>query len=172
MNKREKIIVACMIVAVLYGAYSFLFDDAPRDATRTAKSEGPPVQEFVVGVIGQIKKAEPSRRDTYLLEQADAALTRNPFYEGQETPGAEAAAKETALEAQAATSALAGAQFSYTGYVEMGDQRIAILNGREFAEGDQINADGLFVKSITPTAVIIGVYGMPDTVTITIAEAE
>lgn len=175
MSKREKIIVGCMIVAVIYGAYSFLFDSSAKKSLRTVADSGPPLQQYVIEVINQLKKADASTTDGYLLDQAQGTLNKNPFYREasvrEETNAAEAAA-EAEMRKRAADEAAAASRLSYTGYIEMGSNRLAILNGSEFSEGELINADGMVLRKITPTAVVIGIPGLPGTTTIKITESK
>ena len=45
--------------------------------------------------------------------------------------------------------------FSYTGFMQMGDKRFAIINGFEYAPGDQLQEGGYKVSSVTPSKVVI-----------------
>jgi hypothetical protein len=44
----------------------------------------------------------------------------------------------------------------YTGFLQMGDKRLAILNGIEYEIGDRLDPDGLIVRDIYPNHVVIG----------------
>ncbi|MFH1980889.1 MAG: hypothetical protein ABIL58_03510 [Pseudomonadota bacterium] len=169
MSKREKIIVACMVGAVFYGAFSFLFSGSGSKKTLPgASTPGQPLQQYVIEVIGQLKRADANATDTDLLDQAQGVLNRNPFY--REAAVAEKSEAVAGKEKRATEAAVATIRFSYTGYVEMGKNRLAILDGREFAEGDLLNADGMYLKTITPNFVVIGIHGLPETTTIDIIE--
>lgn len=170
MSKREKIIMGCMIAAVLFGAYSLLFDSGSKKSLLKVKvsAQGPPIQQYVIELIGQLKKVDANAADTSLLNQAQGTLNRNPFY--REVASAEDADAAVEMEKRIREAPRAAAHFSYTGYVEMGKTRLAILNGREFAEGDLLNAEGMYLKKISHTAVVIGIQGLPDTTTIEISE--
>jgi len=169
MSKREKIIVAGMVAAILYGAYSFLFDSGGDRAVKPVGDAGPPMEQFVLGVIGQLKKADISTKDRYLLGQAQGALKRNPFFRASAISGKDAT-DAGALAPESRQTTVSATRFTYTGYIAMGDNRLAILNGREYAPGDQLTADGVYLKTVTPTAVVLGIQGFSDTVTIDIVE--
>lgn len=170
MSKREKIVLGCMIAAVIYGAYSLLFDSGSKKSLlkANASAQGAPLQQYVLEVIGQVKKADANAADNDLLNQAQGALNRNPFY--REAASAEDADAAAEREKRVREVPRAAGRFSYTGYVEMGKNRLAILNGREFAEGDLLNAEGMYLLKISPSAVIIGIQGLADTTTIEISE--
>jgi hypothetical protein len=175
MSKREKIIVGAMVVAILYGAYSFLFDSGPQKTLRISSGRAVPLQQYVVEVITQLKQADTSAVDGYLIEQAQGALNTNPFY--RETAAREEIetlkAEETAeMERKAKEAAIAASRFAYTGFIEMGSTRLAIVNGREFSEGEMLNAEGMVLKRISPNAVVIGMPGISDTMTIELTETD
>ena len=46
-------------------------------------------------------------------------------------------------------------EIRYTGYVEMGNVRLAIINGNEYETGDRLEQGGYIVKSISPTRVML-----------------
>jgi hypothetical protein len=173
MSKREKIILAVMAVTILYGAYSFIFDSGSKSTLRRSAVKEVPIQQYVVEVITQLKQADASDVDGYLIQQAKGTLNRNPFYrepDKAEVTDAALAAAAAERERREKEQAIAGGRFSYTGYVEMGSTRLAILNGREFSEGEILNAEGMVLKKISPQAVVIGMPGISDTVTVDIQE--
>lgn len=47
------------------------------------------------------------------------------------------------------------ADFSYTGYLDAGSRRLAIINGIEYMVGDQLDSGSLVVKSIDPEKVVL-----------------
>ncbi len=175
MSKREKIIVAAMVVAVLYGAYSFLFDAGPQKTLRISSDRAVPLQQYVVEVITRLKQADTSATDGYLIDQAQGALNANPFYRetaAREEVDALKAEEAAETERREKEAAIAASRFSYSGYIEMGSARLAIVNGREFSEGEMLNAAGMVLKRISPTAVVIGMPGIADTMTIELTETD
>jgi hypothetical protein len=40
--------------------------------------------------------------------------------------------------------------------MQMGDTRLAIINGAEYEAGDRLEPEGLIVRSISPNHVVIG----------------
>ena len=47
------------------------------------------------------------------------------------------------------------AGLSYTGFMEMGDKKFAIIDGLEYTAGDELVQGGFKVRSITPRQVVI-----------------
>jgi hypothetical protein len=44
---------------------------------------------------------------------------------------------------------------SYTGFMQMGDIKFAIINGVEYATGDRLEQGDYILRSITPSRVVI-----------------
>ena len=44
---------------------------------------------------------------------------------------------------------------SYTGFMQMGDKKFAIIDGFEYAVGDELEQGGFVVRSINPRQVVI-----------------
>jgi len=49
------------------------------------------------------------------------------------------------------------AGFTYSGYLEIGDRRLAIINGIEYETGDELAMGGYIVRGIYPNRVVIEV---------------
>ncbi|MGD8881179.1 MAG: general secretion pathway protein GspB, partial [Desulfobacterales bacterium] len=46
-------------------------------------------------------------------------------------------------------------EVSYTGFMQMGDKKLAIINGVEYAAGDRLEQGDYILQSITPSRVVI-----------------
>jgi hypothetical protein len=47
----------------------------------------------------------------------------------------------------------------YSGYLQLGAKRMAIINGMEYEEGEMLPASGYFIRSISPKSVVVGKIG-------------
>ena len=60
----------------------------------------------------------------------------------------------------------------YTGYIEVGAQRLAIINDMEYTSGDAIDVQGHYVRRIQPHQVEIGKLKAPDTIILKLTELD
>ena len=60
--------------------------------------------------------------------------------------------------------------FIYSGYMEMGDNRLAVINGMEYVVGEELNTGGFIVNSISPAQVVIGIEGTNQTIVLPVEE--
>lgn len=170
MNRREKIIVGLMALAVLYGAYEFLFAGGGKKPAALRTLSMPSADAVVTQVAAKISAADHRKQDSLLLATAAAELKRNPFSPpADQNTAAERMKVEKKKRAQGENRMVAG-RFVYSGYLEMGTRRFAVINGMEYTVGETIPPEGVVLRQIEPDAVLIGVPKTGETVRIELLE--
>lgn len=152
LTTRQIIILGVTIIAVLYGGYDFFFAKSKK---AVAVNTGKKIEElnlFITEMTVALGKDTPSPVDAQIIKRAEAGWVRSPFYD-RKTEKAWAAAREPA-QAKGTTAALKS-PFSYTGYVEAGNKKIAVINGHEYGAGDALDVEGYVLKAIDPARVTI-----------------
>ncbi len=152
MSKREKIIVGFMVAAILYGGYNFLFSGSAGGKKRIPGKPQVAVSEFVTDLIKRIRSADTTAADTEILEKSSARWQKDPFQviTKAEDPGVENEKKPDIIADENLSR-----DFLYSGYMEMGKRKLAIINGMEYQEGDRIDSSGAALKKILPGEVRI-----------------
>jgi len=148
MSTREKIILCLVILAVGYVAYNFLADTPKRVHIET-EEELTDLKKLTADVIEEMDKAVLTKTEAFIIGQAGAKWKRDPFLKpgppikfGLESGQAEVLA------------------FTYSGYLEMVDKKLAIINGIEYTAGEMlINGGGYIVSNIFPTRVTLELIG-------------
>jgi hypothetical protein len=149
MTTREKIIVGLMLLTVAYGAY-ILFLEPPSNAG-PIKQTGQGLEELndFISKVAAATQASLSEKDAYVLERAETQWPRDPMLTvTTELPVLE---EKKAPEKSPATAY----KVNYTGYLQMGGERLAIINGMEYEVGEKIEPGGFVVQKISPTLVVI-----------------
>ena len=155
LNKRQILILCVTLLAVLYGAYEFFSTGRKGPAVVDTAKKAADLNTFIGDITVALTKDTPSPVDAYMIKRAEAEWLRDPFYEPK-NDREDAIAKEVAQAQQVAAAATAmKGQLKYTGYVDMGHKRIAILNGSEYAVGDALDVDGYVLNGIHPTKIVI-----------------
>jgi hypothetical protein len=152
MTNREKIIVGLMLVVVVYGVYTLFFSE-PQKATTVKKSgtkELATLNAFITKVAEKTKSGL-SEKQAYILKKAQAAWKQDPFLRIQppKTPDDKDANKPVVLKSD----------IFYSGFLQMGDRRLAIINGMEYETGDKLEPGGYIIRSILPNHVVIAPPG-------------
>lgn len=163
MSKREKIIVLLMIGAILYGGYEFFWASSAGNKVENPAEKEKVLNKFVTDVADKLRKKDISVTDKYVIARAKDEWTQDPFLPTlMKLKPAES--KEVEEEAAPKPS------FKYSGYMEMGKRRLAIINGMEYATGDKLEPGGYRVKSISPAMVELIVTGTDNIVVIPVEE--
>lgn len=162
LNKRQIIILVVMGVVVLYGAYEFIFASSSRKAGG-AVSNSTEINSLVSGLTSELTKDSSEGTNAYVISRAEAEWQRNPFLE-------KGIYKEWASREGAAGKNVATAKFIYSGYVDSGKKKMAIINGLEYSAGEKLEIDGYVLRKITNSSVIISNRDTGNEIEITIQE--
>ena len=152
ISKREKIILGLTALALIYAGIVFLFP-GPGSKISQLGTDGNSTQELVTEVVQSLARNHRTETEQIIMEKARIPWPSAPFIPAsvsspgdQETVGAEITENNPD-------------GFSYTGYVEIGTKRLAIINGEEYETGDRITGSPFTVQSISPEQVRLGDAG-------------
>jgi len=166
MAKREKVILLIMSAVVLFGIYNFLFSSSAKKKPAVTVTGVAETNKFIADVANSLKD-DFTETNMYIIRQARTEWTQDPFWHTERRPETKAeAVVESGIEAKAQESRV------YTGYLEMGEQRLAIINGAEYELGDELGRGGPVIKSIDPKQVIIAVPGTTDEIILPLKETK
>ncbi len=149
MAKRERIILIVMGLVVLYGIYSLFFTAPTKVAKVKLKKSTGEVKKFVTDMNAALKD-DFSEQHRYIIAQAKAEWPKDPFWITK------VPAKTDIVVENTRKTTASKEEFAYTGYLKMGERKLAIINGMEYEMGDQMEKEGPIVKAIDPLQVVIG----------------
>jgi len=156
MSNREKIIVGLMLFTVVYGIYALFFEGKGKDSTTpiaaiSATQQLENLNAFITKVA-ESSRAGLSKEDKYIISRAESAWKQDPLTTVELTD-----IPEDEIKRQKQVVPVAGPQLNvaYTGFMQMGDKKFAIINGLEYTAGDELEQGGFVVRSITPSQVVI-----------------
>jgi len=145
MSNREKIVVVLMVLSLVYGGYIMFFKSPKQTEVVTGggdrELEG--LNKFITKIAEKTKSGFPQRQ-SYVLEKAGLAWKRDPLIQ-IEAEKVVATGPETVLDGR----------LKYTGFLQMGDTRLAIISGMEYELGDRLELGGFIVQRILPDHVVV-----------------
>jgi|WetSurMetagenome_2_1015567.scaffolds.fasta_scaffold338763_2 hypothetical protein len=150
LTKQQVIILAVMVIAIIYGGYDFLLSKPKKTSVQNPAGNSLELSSFVTEFTAGIAKELPKKIDTYIVSRAEAKWAGNPFSDTKLYTSWKIT-KEPAVPAVALQKNI----FSYTGYMEGGARKIAIINGTEYSIGEALEIPGYSVKEIYPSRVVI-----------------
>ena len=147
LNTRQIIILAIAALCVLYAVYELLIARPAAQKAKAVATENNTVavQSFVNTLSSDLTKYKVAGVDAYIAKRAEADWNKNPFWE--KTSYREFAGKEE--------GGVAAAKIIYSGYVETGGKKVAIINSFEYEAGEKLDVEGYVLKQVTPLRVLV-----------------
>ncbi len=162
MAKREKIILVLMAIAVLIGGYDLLFKSSSVSSPVIKKKSATELTDFVTSVIGGIRKKDT--KSDYIVRLATLDWTKDPFL--QFDPAGESENNKRAGRDSGQTLDL-----NYSGYLKMGGKSLAVINGIEYEEGENLVNGEYAIEKIFPARVMLRSSSSSNSITLFLDEA-
>jgi hypothetical protein len=147
LNKRQIIILSIAALFVVYAAYEYLIASP---ASKKAKDKQQEISASVSALTNNEINDTQAGMDKYIIERAEAIWKKNPFWDRRSNEYKEWAAIHGAASGSSST-----AKIIYSGYVDAGVVKIAVINGLEYRVGEQLEMDGYVLRRVTPEKVLI-----------------
>jgi len=149
MSKREKILVGLMLLAAVYGIYAWFLSSPQQAATLNDDNQQKGLNAFIINVVKKTTTGL-SKNQAYVLQKAEAKWKRDPLIQIE---------PKTSEQEEDGQQPVLTSKIMYTGFLRMGDKRLAIINGMEYEAGEILEPGGFTIRSISPSRVIIAAPG-------------
>ena len=149
MSKREKILIALMLLAAIYGIYAWFLSSPQPAATLNDDNEQKVLKAFIIKVA-QKTATGLSSNQAYVLQKAETKWKRDPLIQIE---------PKTSEQEEDSQQSVITSKIMYTGFLRMGDKRLAIINGMEYEVGEILEPGGFAIRSISPSRVVIAPPG-------------
>ena len=146
LKKREIIILVIAALFILYAGYEYLIAGPASKKVKTS-TESVNINTSSTGITKDLGKDKITDFDAYVIRRMEADWGKNPFWKKdlyKEWGNREGVAKSGVL-----------AKIIYSGYVDSGKNKMAIINGLEYRVGEELELEGYVLKQITPSSVLI-----------------
>jgi hypothetical protein len=149
---RQTIVVAFAAVALLYGLFNFPFMPKFKSNLKNIGKQMNLTVEFAADLQKKMSKGGFSPTGEYILSKASSDWKRDIFLKSR-------LPTQDKLEREIADIATLQESLSYTGFLETQNTRLAIINGREYEEGEKLDENEYVVLRILPDQIMIGEKG-------------
>jgi len=146
MSKREKGILIAMALVVLYGGYTLLMPSSESTRQVAPMQSLQEVDDFVLGVLAELPRFSLNKTEEFTIAAAAQPWAGNPFLKVT-------LEQNRAPEKLSATVPEPDVPLVFSGFIELGDRRLAIINGREYEAGDALDITGYTLKAVYPSHV-------------------
>ena len=139
------------LLALVYGAYEVFFHSPPEVPTFQSSGKGKSLDSLnsFITKVAEAAQQGLSETDAYIIQRAEAQWIQDPLINIRKPSKEEPEPKEVV------TTEMPELEITYTGYIEMGSVRMAIINGKEYESGDRLEQGDFIVRSISPTQVVL-----------------
>jgi hypothetical protein len=149
LKKREIIILVIAALFVLYAGYEYLIaGPASKKVKTTASADSVKVDTFTTGITKDLGKDNIANLDAYVISRMETDWKKNPFLKKdlyKAWVNREGVAKDSGVLAK----------IIYSGYVDSGKNKMAVINGFEYRLGEELEIEGYVLKQILPSKVLI-----------------
>ena len=153
LNTRQIVILAVMALAILYAAYEILGPRLGMKGPAKQAATTADIQKFVTDTTAGMAAEAAGELEVYAAVRAETPWGRDPFMDrGVYTEYA--SLQEGIMKNKAATAGKA-ITFAYTGYLDSGRRRVAIINGVEYIAGEPLVEEGYVLRAIDKSKVVI-----------------
>ena len=171
MSKREKIILVIMALTIVYGFYA-LFLENPSPGKPKLAASGNKLDTFNTFItnVAALVKGGVSEEETYIIDKIPVKWTKDPLL----NTGKEVAFKPEKEKLDEVNKGKTAQELSivYSGFLNMGNRNLAIINGIEFEKGEKLPASGHIVEEIYPNRVVFGMQGSKKKITVKLEEMQ
>ena len=160
-SRRELILLCLALITLLAGGYILYFDTDEVQTTARPDARTQEAKSFSSTASARLAKLKNNGPRKALQRILNEQWTHDPFIR---IPNPQ---EQTDPATDAAVPAM-----EYTGFIEMGDVKIAIINGKEYEQGDVLETAGLQVQSISRQRVLIRVPSRKQPLTVPFSDIE
>jgi len=151
-----------MVLSLVYGFFVFFIAAPGKKGAMGQSSKLESLNKFI-SHVAELTKESLSEIDSYIIEKAPKQWDKDPLL------SSDSEFQFKADNTEADVSALK-VNIKYTGYLNMGAKNLAILNGLEYEEGEELEKGGFIIRKIYPERVIIVIKGQQEEITIPLEE--
>lgn len=144
MQKREKQLLGVMALALVAAAFMY-FSASKASAPKAVSSAAS--KALVEEVSKSVDQAKLTPQQVYRIGLLLEKSPGNPFFGGSGGIFGD--------EGQGPDGSGGGAEFVYSGYMKLGQKTFAVVNGVEYARGDELAEGGYRVQAIDKNFVVL-----------------
>jgi hypothetical protein len=153
LETRQKVILGIMVIAILYVAVDFLIPKK-KDSAMNLKQKQEELNTFMATMTATLGKNAPQNLGLLIFSRAEKEWPQDPFLD-EKSHRSWIQARTMMKEKEKDTNVAPKIEFTYTGFIEVGGKRMAIVNGNEYKEGEALDIKGYVLTSVSPTSVVI-----------------
>jgi len=139
-----------MLLTITCGSYIYFFTSPSETDVISPEKGAETLNNFMTDLARTLEESKLSENDTYLLSRAETEWPKDPLLQ----PGLIVKSEVTVEKEEEVFHE--EVNFTYSGYLDVGSRRLAIIDGMEYEIGEALEGGKYYIKKITPVQVVIG----------------
>ncbi|MBF0450014.1 MAG: hypothetical protein HQK75_04870 [Candidatus Magnetomorum sp.] len=152
MLKKKRIIAYSVLAVVVLFCVFFLIPSSNQSKDQQKNISN--LESITKEVKDGLKKTGMDKVTNYVINRAESMWSKDPFSD-QKSVGVPPGTKNNGADISADMPARIRPVFTYSGYMEVGEKRMAIVNGMEYELNEELEIKGYYVDTIEQNWVII-----------------
>ncbi len=149
MSNREKIIVSIMLIAIGYAVYALYLAPVPPRTAKTATGANV-ARELASRLNQELSRLELNAAERQIVQLSEQPWAPDPFLDRLPVM-----AKTANQISEPKAKKVDDRGLKYTGYIEVGNNHMAIINDMEYEVNDEVENTPYVVKRIKPGRVMV-----------------
>ena len=151
LTRQQIIVLSIMALVIVFAVYDFFIAPRSKSEVIDVGKKTAELDAFLTNITSRLPKGSLPTADAYILSRAETSWVYDPFYERKSFREWEKR-KERAKAGGVMSQRIS---FSYSGYLNLSNKNLAIINGVEYEAGDPLEIEGYVLKKIYPGKVVI-----------------
>ena len=153
LSLREKVLLGVVVLTCIGVGISLVFPSESKSSAVQAPSPYAKLSEFTTGLAVKMAQSKLSATDLATIEKAATPWEKDPFINLRAEVGP---AVDTGAQSKAVPEELSSDKLSYSGYLIMGNRKLALVNGMEYEVGEHLKDNlQLAVEEISVHQVVL-----------------
>jgi hypothetical protein len=150
LTRQQIIILSIMGLVILFAIYDVFIAARSKAEPIDIGKKTSELEAFLSNITSKLPKGSLPTSDAYILSRAETGWVHDPFYERKSFRE-----WEKRKERARAGGISQKVSFSYSGYLNVGNKNLAIINGVEYEAGNRLEIEGYVLKKIYAGKVVI-----------------
>jgi hypothetical protein len=158
MSLREKIILFIAGLAVIWGAYELGIknilqkNSVPSEKKKTQTELEQDLSLFTRQISDQVSSVNLNKKEILIISKSREKVKKDPFISFYEMESIE---NKGELDKKTPGAPAVQSLYKYLGYIEINNNKMAVINNLEYTENEQIEGSRYILKKISPLKVVL-----------------
>lgn len=155
MSRRERIIVSIMLLTAIVGGYFYFFSSQEGGRLGQPGNSPEALDQFVIEIVNDLTATDRMAMDNFIIARAGTVWDKAIFRDRSPKTSEMSDEPQAVENVSTPESVFVPPPLNYSGYLKIGAERLAIINGEGYAVGEKILPEGAILVDVLPTKAVV-----------------